>query len=140
MSGEKQGLNANFARRATILQVTICLVCVGFMLVANLILNKRAVAERTLNAMAKDYYENYFYDVFLAGDNGSAEAFGAYATTGFPEVDLRQLLTFDNLRNSKYVDIFGECNKKKTTVKITPTEPYTRTSFGYETKLDCDFK
>lgn len=133
------GAFSPIARRVTIGQIAFCVVAVVFMIFANVFYNKSAVATRSLDKMAEDYYENYFYDKFLNGKTASKEVFGAYITAGFPTVTLRQLLTFDESRNADYEADFYYCEKKSTTIKITPTEPFGRKDYTVEANLDCEF-
>ena len=79
-----------------------------FKFVVNFYFQYDKVVERKTQEMAEDYYENYFYDNFLATLNsGNKEvAFEKYETTGFAPMLLRQLLLFDGKRNQDYMKHF----------------------------------
>jgi len=124
-------------RRVAVGLVIVCALVVGFMVFAGFYFNRDAIAERALNGMAKDYYENYFYERFLADREVSSGVFEKYVEWGFPEVNLQYLLNFDGGRNAGRVeDVYG-CDRKMTTAKITPVEPFGQKDYVLETKLDC---
>lgn len=126
------------ARAITIGQVIISILTVAAFLGANIYLEKTAVAERSINYLVKDYYENYFYDHFLNGRIVSPALFQNYQDKGFPQTSLRQLLTFDNSRHADRHHDFDHCDKKGTYVTITPVPPFTKTDYTYTVTLDCD--
>lgn len=121
-------------------QIVICVALVLWTVFASFYFNREAIAVRSLDYMAKDYYENYFYEKFLGGREANAEVFEKHIENGFPKVNLRQLLTFDGARNGARAADFYDCDKKATTVKITPVEPFGRGDYVLETRLDCRYK
>lgn len=90
------------------------------------------VLERELTKIARDYYENYYYDKkmqqFKVGEGGAdaAAVLSEYTEVGIPEVLLRQLLLFDNSRWKDARELFETmgCDTNKTGVRFFPTEPY----------------
>lgn len=99
--------------------------------------------EREINALAKDYYENYFYDKFVEnlGDNSLTEAMGQYNEVGMDPVKLRQLLLFDDGRHENSRAVFTNksypCDTNLSYVKYRPFAPYGKTDYTYEVKLSC---
>ena len=138
MIGKKFLMMAGIARRVVTGQIVVSVLLVAGMVLANIYFSREAIALRTLETLAKDYYENYFYDKFLGGREDRTALFGGYAENGFGEVSLRQLLSFDGARLAEAEVDFYDCNKKTTTVKITPVEPFGRKDYVLETKLDCE--
>ena len=120
--------------------IVACVVVVGWMVFATFYFQKDVVAARSLDNIAKDYYENYFYERFLGGREASAEVFKNHTEHGFTDVKLRQLLSFDRSRNAKYADDFEICDKKNSWIRIKPVAPFGKKDYTIETKLDCGNK
>lgn len=99
--------------------------------------------DREMNMLAKDYYENYFYDMFVnnLGDNSLTKAMGQYDEKGMDPVKLRQLLLFDNGRHADSREIFSSksypCDTNLSYVKYHPFAPYGKTDYTYEIKMSC---
>ena len=102
------------------------------------------VLERRLEVMARDYYENYFYDRLMetTGEEG-AEGLARYRETGLAPVPLRQLLLSQDgkwkemkagFNNEKY-----SCDETKTTVQFFPVAPYNRGDYTLKTTRYCNF-
>ena len=145
MSGGQQrqagdGKMTRLARAVVTGQIVICAALVLWMVLASFYFNREAIAVRSLDYMAKDYYENYFYEKFLGGREANAEVFEKHIENGFPKVNLRQLLTFDGARNGARAADFYDCDKKMTMIKITPVEPFGRGDYALETKLACGWE
>ena len=98
----------------------------------------QASVERELESLAKDYYENYYYDTVNEPETALAE----FAETGLPTAYLRKLLAFDNGRHAASAEVFDsagyKCDTNKTGVKIFPEEPYGRTDYRVEYKYACE--
>lgn len=99
--------------------------------------------EREMNNLAKDYYENYFYDKFVnnVGDGSLFDAMGQHQENGMERVYLRQLLVFDGERHGDLREVFDSahytCNTNTSWVKYHPYEPYGKTDYSYEINLAC---
>jgi len=129
-----------FSRRVVTGQIVVSILAVVWMVFANAYFSREAIAIRTLDYLAKDYYENYFYDKFLGDREVDEASFEDYAKTGFLRVSLRQLLSFDGARHSDSEPDFYDCDKKTTVVKFTPVEPFGRRDYVLEARLDCGYK
>ena len=133
-----------FARKFATLVIILCMILVIFNLVAHIVFDPKKVAERKVEELAKDYYENYYYDSFVASlnDEDYSTAFLTYHDYGFPRVYLRELLLFDNGRHADYHGYFdGDyyCNTNHTYIQITPQPPYEKTDYTVEYKYDCQW-
>ena len=135
-SGRSEG--AWIARRVTIGQLMACLTIVMMMLVVNIYFEKNAVAKRSLDFLAQDYYRNYFYDKFVDGRVASEKIFAPYADEGFPLVTLRQLLNADGAKHANRKWDFEHCDKIATTAKFRPVAPFGKDNFEMELHIDCD--
>ncbi len=135
--GRGSGYFAQTARHVTVAQVVICLLLVGLMVFANLYFRRDAVAGRSFPEMGRRYYEDVYYDRFLAGRVASEEIFSDYVEDGFPAISLTRMLVEDG--RSLAGSVFEGCDGRKSRVVITPVAPWGRRDYSIETVLDCDF-
>ena len=128
-----------WVRRLMMGQILLCAVLVIWMAVATLAYDRKAFAEQVLTGMARDYYENYFYDKFAAGRDEEVvkAALAHYAEPGLRVVSLTQLLTYDNRKQGEYEHYFEGC-KEATGVFFWPEEPYGREDYRLEVNLVCE--
>lgn len=131
-------------KKITIVCIIVAAVAVVASLFIGFFFNSERVAQRKLAELAKDYYENYYYDKFMQtiDDESLEEAFGKNEERGFAPVYLRQLLLFDNERNTKYEKYFStsgyKCNKNETKIQIFPEAPYGKTNYKVEYVFSCN--
>ena len=126
----------DYARRAilTVIVLAMMVVILAF-LVAFFMKPENAVVSK-IEDMAKDYYENYYYDLFV--DNMPSgrkidEAFSKYEESGFSDVTLRRLVVYDSHKHSDVErTLYEYCDPDKTTVKIYPVAPFLRTDYRVE--------
>lgn len=124
--------------------IIICAVIVLMCLIVNTYYDPAKVATRKLEELAKDYYENYYYDKLLEeiGEEGLVEQFESLNGKGMANVPLRHLLLFDNARNEEYGKFFDNtryhCDRSETNVKIFPEEPYGRQDYSVEYTTVCE--
>jgi len=131
----------------TIVLVVVCLVLVLSDLLATRYLAPDIMAVQTLEEIASDYYENYYYDKVIAqAPEGQSlgETMAKFEKDGFAPVYLRHLLLFDNERNAGYADFFDNstyaCDKNVTSIKITPHYPYGREDYTISYSMSCNYK
>ncbi|MDR3298212.1 MAG: hypothetical protein LBT19_02510 [Candidatus Nomurabacteria bacterium] len=131
---------AKYAQRVSLVFVAISIFLVSFMTITRLLFTQEVVATNNLRAMARIYYEDYFYEQFVGERSGVnlATAFEPYLKTGFRPVTLRQLLSFDKGRLAAESNRFLGCDKLATTIQITPTPPFGAEDYHLETALVCD--
>lgn len=105
------------------------------------------VAKRKLEAIATDYYENYYYDKFVASipkDKNLETVMRDFDQDGFAQVLLRHLLLFDNERNKDFERYFETssyiCDKNTTAIKIKPVAPYGKKDYEVSYTLSCNYK
>ncbi|MBO7720505.1 hypothetical protein J6S35_02630 [Candidatus Saccharibacteria bacterium] len=133
------------ARKFTTLAIILCIGLVFFNLGAHAVFDPKKLAEDELQRLAKDYYENYYYDVFTQKipESDYALAFTTYSEYGFPKTYLRELLLFDDGRNAKsraYFDGQYYCNTNQTAIQIIPYPPYGRTDYEVKYTYDCEYQ
>ena len=95
--------------------------------------------------LAKDYYENYYYDVFTENlpEEDYLVAFTTYSEYGFPKVYLRELLLFNDAKHASSRGYFeGQylCNTNRTGVTFIPYAPYGRTDYEIKYTYDCEWQ
>lgn len=138
---------AGTTRKVMITSIVICIVVVLMSLIINSYFEPSKVAERKINELAEDYYENYFYDNFvksIPAGQSLEEAMSEMAETGFAKVLLRHLFLFDNGRNQDYAKYFNTagytCDRNTSYIKITPEAPFGRKNYKVERALSCNYK
>lgn len=152
VSKVKRGKNVNyfpvssFTKKVISGGIVICAVVVLLSLIINTYYEPMKVAERKLAILAKDYYENYYYDRFVESLQGQdvSEAIEGLNGTGFSYVTLRHLLLFDNARNKDFSKFFENssivCDSSNTKMKILPREPYGKKDYDVEYTYSCNYK
>lgn len=127
-------------RKVTMAGIALCMIVVAVDFLVIGLDNPKRAAERKLATIAKDYYENYFYERFV-GERDPATALKPYAKTGFQRVYLRQLLLFDNQRHESARKLFeGEyrCDTNATAATYYPEEPFGRGDYRVEYTMACE--
>ena len=130
------------AKSMAIAAIVISIFAVVLSLIIRIFYNPADVAERKFEFLAKDYYENYYYEKFVAtaGDDLDA-AFERYANYGFAPVRLRQLLLFDGGRNESYEKYFNltsyKCDTNASSVTYYPEAPFGKTNYRVVYNLSC---
>ena len=138
---------STFAKKVITIGIIICAAIVLMCLVVSTYYEPAKVAQRKLEDLAADYYENYYYDKFTSSLKGQSieSAIAELGDTGFAVVPLRHLLLFDNERNSDYSKYFDNsryyCDRSLTTIKIYPDAPYGRTDYHVEyNNTSCKYR
>ncbi|MBQ3318691.1 hypothetical protein IJG76_01605 [Candidatus Saccharibacteria bacterium] len=134
---------SDFARIIAAAVIVISVLTLAVNVAMNEIFREDRVAERALASLAKDYYENYYFDHFKETTSDPTDTLKKYSEIGFPSVSLRQLLLVDNRRFAPYASSFKNsryaCNQELTTIKIYPKEPYGKTDYDVKLNLSCSW-
>lgn len=127
--------------------IIVCVVAVLVNLLATQFLSPDKVAQAKLEQLASDYYENYYYDKFIASipkGKPLEKAMSEFEKDGFSPVYLRHLLLFDNERNKNEAKYFETsnyaCDKNETSIRIIPMNPYSRKDYTISYSLSCNYK
>lgn len=127
--------------------IVACVAIVAFCLVFFAYNEPSKVAERKINELGVDYYENYYYPKMiesLEDDITIEDVLAKYNENGLTPVLLRHLLLFDNGKNADFAKFFDNtkynCDKNISSVKITPVEPYGKKDYKIESSLTCNYK
>ena len=144
MRSVKHKLFAPIARKISIVVVIVSTLAVVGNLAASAYFAPEKIVEREMTKMAKDYYENYFYENYTKNylSSGNTEKLERLEKNGFPYVYLRQLLHYDD---NKYADSAPNfryegytCDTNKTRVTLYPVAPYGRTDYRTEYHYSCE--
>lgn len=139
----KQVVDAPVARRVVMTVIIALIVAVAVALASFLLLNPKRLAMNKIEAMAKEYYEDFTYAGLVENvGTGSKlhEVMGKYVAKGFASVSLRQLLLYNNQKNLKGGGFLREmCDENTSSVKFYPEEPFDQHSYRIEYRLNCDF-
>ena len=134
---------APHAKRITIGVILICLIAVVGAAVACWYFAPEKVARREIERIARDYYENYFYDNFFAGLVGEEREteFNKYTKTGFSPTYLRQLLNYDDGKHQESAQYFNqldyECDTNATRVTFYPYPPFEQENYTMKIQMVC---
>lgn len=130
------------SRKATIAIILVAVVSVSVALFATLLSTPERSIKGRIEGFAKEYYETYFYQKFTASipANEFDSVFEKYTESGFSEVPLRQLLFYDNGKNSADADEIGKyCDLNGTGVRFIPDKPFGPTNYHAEYNYSCNF-
>lgn len=146
-SKSRKSFNNDPVKKIITVCVVLCAVIVLFSLILNTYYEPSKVVERKIEEIARDYYENYYYDKFVSSiPEGKTleDAMSEFQESGFSQVLLRHLLLFDNGRNSKYSSLFDSgryvCDRNTTSIKITPKLPFGKKDYEISYSLSCNYK
>lgn len=134
--------SANGAR-VTIMVIIICLMCVvGVAAFSRFYFTVEHNTMERLDFLAKAYYEDYYYDLFMdTVDGDKIEKIKRFEEHGFAPVYLRQLLSFNDGKYSTYRSYFdGICDTNTTLVYYYPHEPYGKTDYEIKYVHSCNFE
>ncbi|MBR3180812.1 hypothetical protein IKF63_01905 [Candidatus Saccharibacteria bacterium] len=131
------------ARKIVIAGIVISSVMVILSVVVAVFFNDEMIAHRKFEKIAKEYYENYYYPKFI--ETLSPEVYEQrmeiYSKTGLQPATLRQLLLYQNGKNSAYKKYFEKehfsCDKNETSARFYPVAPYGTKDYTVEFKYTC---
>lgn len=132
------------ARRVSIGLVIVSVLAVAGYLFASHYFAPEKIAQRELTRIAEDYYENFFYDNFVADlpESEQAAAFEKYVENGFPRVTLSDLLLYDDEKHASSEQYFNyqnyTCDVEKTYVQFFPQSPFGKTDYEIARVFHCE--
>ncbi|MBQ6147837.1 hypothetical protein IJH66_00465 [Candidatus Saccharibacteria bacterium] len=130
-------------RKFITIGVFVSAIMVALSIFVTVYFNPEAVAERKFEFLVREYYENYYYDKFMKelSEDTREKTLETFSTTGFSPVLLRQLLLYNNKKYANFEQYFTgdySCDKNKTSAKIYPVAPYSKTDYTVELNLVCE--
>ena len=98
----------------------------------------------TIDNIASDYYENYFYETLYSSpefdQNNPGAALEKYQTKGLSSLALRDLLLYDNQKHYDQYDYLTQhCDVNQTYILFFPDPPYDNSSYHTKITYSCNF-
>lgn len=131
------------ARKIAIFAVLISVIASLLMVFFTYHFNPRAIALRTIDHIASDYYESHYYPMIVKDKTSEdiIKYFTSFTRYGLPPVYLRVLLLFDNGRHQKSTAVFNHylytCDTNTSSVTFKPVSPFGPKDYTYTHYLDC---
>ena len=94
--------------------------------------------ETRLKEIAKDYYENRYYNTIGKDDEARKAFVKEYAKHGII-MDLANIARANPEEEKNILNEFDGCDTQESLIKIYPKEPYGSTNYNVEVELKCDF-
>lgn len=127
--------------------VVVCLVIVLMAIFVKKNVTRIGLANQKMGELARDYYENDFYQRFVRDHTVEGEelnlegAFGKYTQIGFSPVKLRKLIDFSE-RNHKNMQKYFEhqgfsCDTNGSYALIKPKAPFSAKDYDLSVSLSC---
>lgn len=135
---------APLARCITIVVIVLSTLLVAFNVFASSFFDPRAIVDRELSSLAKEYYEDYLYKNLVGTRTGDAigEELKRYKDAGVSNTYLRQLLLYDSGRRQDAASHFNHkgytCDRNQTYVKYYPEPPYGKKDYHFVVNLVCE--
>ena len=124
--------------------LTVIFVAVFVVIIAticSILLNPERLVPKKSEALARDYYEFYFYEGMLNSENYSGnpeKALSEYQQTGIAPQTLRSLYLLDKENdNAKY--LLKYCDGDETVFRFFPEPPYARNSYRVDYTYSCNY-
>lgn len=115
--------------------VLITILCISIFF-----LNPETRIKNKIAELTAKYYETYLYENLKNSDQvpNFEEAIERYKDYGFAHVYLRQLIYYDN--NPETINFLKKhCDENKTSAKIYPEPPYSKTSYRVDYTYSCNW-
>lgn len=122
----------------TFFAVVIAVVC-------SFVFTPEKITTDKIDALSKDYYENYLYENLINSSAMSDQdhfetVMEKYQEHGFGIVHLRQILSQAKNKSSQDIAYITDyCDENKTIVVFYPDPPFNRTSYHIEYSYSCNF-
>ncbi|MBR3257312.1 hypothetical protein IKG02_03460 [Candidatus Saccharibacteria bacterium] len=139
----KKKKSSDTTRKVIIAGIVVSSAMVILSIVVSVFFNDEAIAHRKFNQLVREYYEDYFYDKMMETieDDLVEKKLAKFAQSGVQPVTLRQVLLYQNGKNSEYKKYFDTgafyCDKNNTEAIIYPEEPFGKKDYHIEFKYSC---
>ena len=126
--------------------VLVCIIATGVGITLYASGNNKRTLEKLLTDMAKDFYENYYYDQTGKTEEERTEFLSKYSKIGI-KINLENLALYDNNKNKKTIEsefvnskTNEPCSEKTTKAVIYPKGNFKKANYDIEVILDCGFE
>ena len=132
----------NFARKYLLILIPCLAIIIALAIACTFIFSPERQSKSELEALARNYYENIFYQNMLDSNEYSgdpAKSLEKYKDSGLTSVSLRQLILLNEDKNVSTNYVLEYCDQKQTSVEFYPEPPFERTSYHVEYTYSCNF-
>jgi len=119
--------------------VLLSVLVIGIIMIINS--NKETLEEQRtsyLEELGDLFYSRYFDHISSGSTQAEANAELAKFTETGMQVNLDSLSNIDTTRTEKINELFENCNRGRTGVRIFPKEPFGAKDFTLNVNLDCE--
>lgn len=142
---KKAKVKSSSAKKISLIIVCSAMALVVLALIILPFVKDENLAKSKIDQLARDYYENYFYDDYTNSAKfqqleNKEETMQKYSERGFSRLTLRQLILQDYDKNAETATFLREiCDENKTYIQFFPEAPYTKTSYHTKITYSCNF-
>lgn len=139
--------NLKIVRLISLLIVAICLVIVIASVFVKKNVTSNNLANKKMEELARDYYENDFYKRFIRDhvtdeqEKDLTKYFERYTVVGFTPVKLRRLLDYSEKNNKDMQKYFSHekfnCDTNSSYAIIKPKAPFSAKDYDLTVSLSC---
>ena len=130
----------SLAQKITLAIIIIAALAVITAVICSFVFDSERLTKAKISNLARDYYENHFYQNMTIDEDKLSEEMSKYAETGFNSVSLRQIILSTDNNHSADADFIRKyCDEKSTIVRFFPEPPFDKTSYRIEYSYSCDF-
>lgn len=127
-------------QKITLTIIIIATLAVASAVICSLIFDSEHLTKAKISNLARDYYENHFYQNITTNKNELSDVMSKYTETGFNSISLHQIiLSTDNDHSTDANFIRKYCDEKSTIIRFFPEPPFDKTSYHVEYSYSCDF-
>lgn len=130
--------------KGTVIAVIIlAMLAVILAVLTTLFYTPERVIKTKIEDIARDYYENYFYqDIvnYKTTQTQLEKTMKKYENNGFSRIALSQLLIYDSQKHADAADIIKNyCDENTTSIQFFPTAPYGQKDYRINYYYSCEF-
>ena len=121
--------------------IILAVIVVAVAAICVVLLNPKRQVPMKFESVARNYYENVFYEKVVNSDaySGNPEkALEKYHMAGMSPITLRVLHLMDE-SNPDTQYLIERCDPEYTEVRLFPEPPYTKTSYRAEYSYSCNY-
>ena len=135
---------SNLAKKIVLIVILLAAITVIIGSILSTVLTTENQVKATIDSIASDYYENYFYETLYSSPEFDRDNPGAileeYQEKGLSTLALRDLLLYDDQRHYNDYDYLTKyCDINQTFIQFFPDPPYDKSSYHTKITYSCNF-
>lgn len=128
------------AKKFALALIIFAIIAVIVAVICSFLLTPERTVTSSIDNLARNYYENYFYPTLTSSDRFSEDVFTKYAERGFTPITLRQLLLHDEIASAgQATTIKKYCDENSTIIRFYPDPPYGKSDYHIGYTYSCNF-